>query len=180
MTAMPFLVNLMGENRDRNRAERLLDELSGIFNWAVAGARRLYRQNDFTECSVCEACVDEHRVASDPFLQFREEELLLGPEHLITSEELYRRYVDFCERNGRRARSSSEIGRQVLALPGVERKRLGGQGRPYAYSGVDCVQSSCSYVVPPRAPESDGHPRPAKCRQSKPKVRVADAGTSLA
>jgi len=166
MTAMPFMMQFAGEDRDLNRADRLLDELPGIFNWAVEGARRLYRQNDFTQCSVCQACVDEHRVASDPFLQFREDELLLGPDYRIPSDQLYQHYVEFCQRNGRLPKNSREFGKQVRALEGVERRRLGGRGRPYAYFGVDCVKSANSYVVPREPSQAPRRSQRGDCEAS--------------
>ena len=52
MIAMPFYQKFDGASRDRQRAERLLEELPGIFNWAMEGARRLYAQERFSECTV--------------------------------------------------------------------------------------------------------------------------------
>ena len=86
MIAVPFSVQFPLEKRDTHRAENLLKELPGIFNWAMAGARRLYRQGHFTICPICMACVDEHRVHSDPFQQFIQEETTLHPTASISTK----------------------------------------------------------------------------------------------
>jgi len=168
MIAMPFLVSFTGDACDRNRAERLLDELPGIFNWAVEGARRLYRQGHFTECSVCRACVDEHRVASDPFRQFVEEELQFNPDDQIPKETLYRRYRAFCEENGRRARSSIEFGRQMFALPGVTESRLGSGGRARTYRGVRFARKESPFHAPSDESSVSCRRNRRTCRPSSP------------
>ena len=65
--------------RDLDRAQRLMAELPGIFNWALAGAMRLFEQGGFTRCEVCERCAGEHRQHSDSFLEFVDEMTELAP-----------------------------------------------------------------------------------------------------
>ena len=97
---MPFLEQFTGERVDLRRVERLRAELPGIFNWALAGARRLYAQGGFTRCRVCEASVWAHRQDSGVFLQFAGERLTAAPENRIPCSELYKLYATYCEENG--------------------------------------------------------------------------------
>lgn len=136
MTAMPFNVQFSDDQIDRRRAERLRDELSGIFNWALQGAVRLYSQERFTACEICNQCAEEHRQHSDPFRQFVDEEVLLHPEHVVLTDALYSTYKEFCERNGRKPKGSSEFGKQVLDLGGVTKHRQSGGRRKYEYHGI--------------------------------------------
>src|SRR5262249_31000258 len=80
MLALPFLEQIPEDQVDPRRVERLKEELPGIFNWALAGAARLYQQGRFTSCSVCERCVEEHRHDSDPFPQVVDQRGVLGPD----------------------------------------------------------------------------------------------------
>ncbi len=134
--AMPLNVQFASAQMDRQRAARLREELPGIFNWAIEGAKRLYAQNAFTRCSVCEQCAGEHRQHSDPFLQFVDEEVVQGPEQKVVASTLYKAYVEFCQNNGRKPKSSSEFGKQVLDLPNVSKQRQGIGERKWEYLGI--------------------------------------------
>jgi P4 family phage/plasmid primase-like protien len=139
--AIPFTRRIPENQIDGRLPEKLLKELPGIFNWALAGAVRLLRQGRFTDCAVCSACVEEHRTDSDPFKQFADEWLLFGPEREVRADLLYEGYAGFCKGNGRLARCSSEVGKQVLRLPGVGKRRKGGGSRLWVYTGVALEQS---------------------------------------
>jgi P4 family phage/plasmid primase-like protien len=138
MIVVPFSVQFPVDQRDTHRAENLTNELPGIVNWALAGARRLYQQGRFTICPICAACVEEHRIHSDPFQQFIAEETTRGPDVIIHTETLYKAYVRFCESNGRKPRNSSDFGKQVCGLPGVVRQRQSIGPRLYEYRGITC------------------------------------------
>jgi len=140
MITMPFFASFTGEQADRLRGARLREELPGIFNWALAGAVRLYRQGAFTACAVCDQLGAEHRLASDPVEQFFDECAVFHPELVIQCGQLYAAYEDFCEDNGRIPKNSADFGKQVVAHAGVERRRQStqdGRGRrPYEYTGI--------------------------------------------
>jgi hypothetical protein len=89
--------------------------------------------------------VAEHRHDSDPFRQFVDERLVLGPGRQVGAELLFRKYVEFCDASKRHPRGSSEFGKQVLELPGVTKHREGGGLRPYYYRGLELA----SELAPP-------------------------------
>jgi putative DNA primase/helicase len=160
MIAVPFLKQFSPEQRDTHRAENLMIELPGIFNWAMAGAKRLYQQERFTVCPMCAACVDEHRIHSDAFQQFVQEEVVLQKDASILTNSLYESYKKFCEKNGRKARNSSDFGRQVRSLPGVTKERQSYGQRPYEYRGMTCGSLTPRFGSPERINDSTNSSNP--------------------
>lgn len=136
MIAMPFLVKFTDDQIDRNRRRDLQRELAGILNWCLEGARRLYRRQEFSACTVCETCLNGHRFASDPFLQFLDEKTIRGEHCCVKSETLYSEYANFCKENGRKQRCSAEFGKQLLCDESIQKQRRSGPGRPYFYTGI--------------------------------------------
>jgi len=106
----------------------------------VEGAKRIFQQGCFTQCDVCNECGERHRVDSDPFLQFIDEEAQLGVDQRIATAVLYNRYVEFCKENGRMSKGSAEFGKQVTSLNGVTKRRRGGGARGYEYWGISLVK----------------------------------------
>ena len=142
LIAMPFNKQFRGDQIDVERVAKLLQELPGIFNWALEGARRLYAQGGFTRCQVCEACGLSHRMNSDVFMQFEEDHLQLNPDGQIRCNLLYNAYVNYCGRNGRVPVNSSQFGQRVLRLQGVTRVRESTGERKTCYRGVALVDVS--------------------------------------
>ena len=96
MIAMPFNKQFAEGERDLDRAERLRAELPGIFNWALAGAVRLFSQGGFTHCGVCDRCAGEHRQHSDSFLEFMDEMVELGSGKRVLVDDFYQAYTEYC------------------------------------------------------------------------------------
>ena len=136
MIAMPFNRQFGEAERDLDRSTRLMAELPGIFNWALAGAMRLFAQGGFTRCAVCARCAGEHRQHSDSFLEFWEESVEVDDKKQVSTDEFYQAYVQFCANNGRRPKGNAEVGRQVLRQPGVTKARRSAGDRKYEYRGI--------------------------------------------
>ena len=143
MIAMPFQVQITGTQIDPRRVEKLLAELPGIFNWALAGAVRLHQQQTFTGCQVCLATVNDHRIDCDPFKQFVDENCLLDPNAAVRKEDLYASYVQFCISNGRKPKASSEFGKWVAELKGVTSIRETKGPRKMVYKGIGLLLVGC-------------------------------------
>ena len=143
LIAMPLFRQFDEDERDRQRADRLREELPGIFDWAVAGAQRLYQQGGFTDCAVCRRCADEHRHHSDPFRQWIEERVIMDQELAVPTHAAYKNYCEFCEANGRKPTNSSDLGKRVLAIPGIQKRKLGPRGsRKWHYTGLGLSSGS--------------------------------------
>src|SRR5205807_2033091 len=134
---MPFLEQFAGKAIDRNRATKLKAELPGIFNWALVGVRRLYRQKAFTACTVCDRALQAHRFASDPIRQFVDHEVSFGPQFQVGTAALYHAFDYWCRRNNRKPVNSAEFAARIAELPGVTIARPGTAGqRPRVFIGI--------------------------------------------
>ena len=135
---MPLYAQFTGEVCDLQRTNRVLNELSGVFNWALEGARRLRQQGHFTECEVCGACLAEHRFHSDPIWQFVAECATIGPNCSVVKRDLYDAYRHWCSDNGRQYVSSSEFGKQLVnSFKGVKAGKEGSGRRTNIYVGIE-------------------------------------------
>ncbi len=137
MIVIPFRQQFGEGSCDRERAQRLTDELPGIFKWAIEGARRLLQQGSFTNCDVCDNALAEHRVHSDPIVQFIVECVEVRDDgHRTRTGLIFDAYCAWCANNGRRAINSAEFGKYIAKCTRVRRTRSGSSGREYYYEGL--------------------------------------------
>ena len=67
LLVMPWTYEVPASERVLDLGRKIADtELSGIFNWAVAGLRRLRRQGDFTQATAVVRAVESYRSTGDP------------------------------------------------------------------------------------------------------------------
>lgn len=150
MISMPFHRQFIGAADDLSRGERLLAELPGIFNWALAGARRLHAQGGFSSCSVCDRCRQQHRFHSDPVAQFVRERCARHLSSQVVCDALYAAYRTWCEESGYRPLAKNNLGKQILALPGVRRSREPRGKRRYMYLGITVGGAAAPTLRPTR------------------------------
>lgn len=142
------------EEKDLFLGEKLQKELPGIFNWALAGLKRLIanrwrmtESSDFTKAS------KKFELESNPVKQFLEEEVQeMDWKYLennkidvaewdkyikrfsIPCDEFRRHYVQWCLEHGYDAISDVHLGRELSRL-GYEKKRVG-EERMTIYLGL--------------------------------------------
>ena len=137
---------------DVDLEEKLMGELPGIFNWAMAGYFRLKQRGHFLET---EAGKDAKMMAEElgsPVISFVREWCVVKEGKQIRSQELYDAYKRWCEEAGRarmgRTRFYEEFQR---AFPecGRVRVRFETDSNPvYAFSNIDLqerCQPACLY-----------------------------------
>ena len=157
---LPLQQQFSGDQCDRLRKDRLLEELPGVLNWALSGALRLLAQGGFTRCSVCDAARTDYQHDSDPFRQFIDERGELGRDFTVLSDAAYSAYHEFCDRNGRRPKGNTEFGRQVARLNGVTRQRETSGERRYYYLGLSVRGTAALGSHPlPLQRDQAAHPR---------------------
>lgn len=143
---IPFRVTIPVEQQDRNLAEKLMDELPGIFNWAIEGKIRLRQQGRFTESEVCSEVLIEYRNDNDPVRRFLTEEVEIKTDGMVYSEELYSGYCTWCKTEGHEPSPSRLFFRHVYKqFPGAKRARekTGNTGhRSYFIRGIRLVNSN--------------------------------------
>lgn len=137
---IPLRMRISFANReDHGLTERLASELPGIFNWALAGLRRLSARGDFVIPQSAQDTVEAIEASASPMLSFVEARCVVGARELVECGQLYRTWTSWCLLNGHKPGSDAEFGRKLrAAVPSVERTRRGrsGEYRPWFYEGV--------------------------------------------
>lgn len=88
------------ENTDPFIKEKLTSqkELSGIFNWAMEGLRRLLKNGHFSEHRTLEDVKEFMKEAQDPVNQFSKQCLTIGEhEDVVSKSGMYEYYLEFCK-----------------------------------------------------------------------------------
>lgn len=84
---LPFNVAIPEDRQDPKLAEKICAaELPGVFNWALAGLKRLRQQARFTQTEATRQAVEEHRRACNPERQFLDESCVAGAEHAVACD----------------------------------------------------------------------------------------------
>jgi putative DNA primase/helicase len=128
---------------DVSLTDKLLTELPGILNWALAGLERLDGRGRFTEPDSGQAEAEAVRRLSDPIGAFIEDWCELGDDRNITLDTLFTRYKNWCESEGRTKDSttkeifSRDLRSKIDTLV-VKRQRVNGKQTQILYGiGAD-------------------------------------------
>jgi putative DNA primase/helicase len=114
------------EKRDTRLTEKLRGEMSGIFNLALIGLKRLKKARAFTRCDQVEAARDEYKAENDTELAFVQDWCdISDTTAAVEAQRLYDAYASWCRRNGAMAKSSTKVARDWQRL-GFTRKRSAG------------------------------------------------------
>jgi P4 family phage/plasmid primase-like protien len=144
LMVLPFQVTIPPERQDPQLTATLLGELSGIFNWAVAGWGQL-RGGRFIEPKVCRELLEEYRMDSNPAQTFLLDEVRSRRGSSIPCTEVYRRYRGWCDEHGHKPVPDTQFGKDVFrAFPRVKRRKATGgrrARRPYLYAGLAWISS---------------------------------------
>lgn len=115
---VPFNQTIPTTERDPLLASKIIDnELSGVFNWVLAGLDRLLNNGRFTAADASRDALDIYRKESDSVAMFVEEE---GFEHDPLArtflKEIYPQYRTFCQQNGFVPLSSKKVRKRFEGL----------------------------------------------------------------
>lgn len=135
---VPFDLTLEENLQNKDMANRLKEELSGILNWALIGLDRL-NEKGFTVPVGNKELMENYRRDADPsraFLLDNYESSLNGA--YVPCAEIYKDYKQFCDSNGCHAMNERTFGQHVRRIfPRVERQRIGTRdNREYVYMGL--------------------------------------------
>lgn len=107
-----FTVSFFG-NEDAKLFETLKQEASGIFNWAMAGRKRLSERGRFAPHAKSEETVKEMAGLGSPIISFVDDRCNLRVGAITRTSTLYSSYKDWCSHNGLHPASSSWFGRSL-------------------------------------------------------------------
>lgn len=113
-----FNRQFLEHEQDKQRETRLMAELPGILNWALAGRTALYERGNFLIPTSSKVEVSQYRVDSDPVQQFSDEEVISDPEgkEKFASAKVYAHYKEWCTNNGYRALAINSFAKRMEAL----------------------------------------------------------------
>ena len=149
LSILPFPVTIEPERRNPDLTENLTVELSGILNWAIAGAFSLRKRRHFIEPSAGILARQQFQRESNPARLFLEECCEGDSLSVVPTVMVYQAYVEFCKSRGYRQLNETHFGREVRAtFAQVERVRLGVHedgSRPWGYQGIKMLGHLLSY-----------------------------------
>jgi putative DNA primase/helicase len=127
-----FTRRFEGAEIDPNMSAKLIEEIDGVFNWALEGLYYLLEHNAFFIPEQVDKETKLFMTTLNPMLIFMEETCELNPDKAVSTVELWEKYKDWCEEGGNRRLSRNKFYDQVvMSFPQVTRDQW----------GVDRVQS---------------------------------------
>lgn len=126
---VPFSVTIPESEQDKRLADKIIQsELSGVFNWVLAGLRRLLEQGRFTDCDAVRQQLDMYKRQSDTVRLFIDDQEYQPSTDSYTSlKDMYRDYKAFCSEDGYRAVSNREFKKRLNSYSIQTEKRNIGQ-----------------------------------------------------
>jgi putative DNA primase/helicase len=113
---IPFNRIFMETEKIPNLKEQLIDELPGIFNWAIEGLMRLRARGDFEVPSQVKTLNEKYQKESNIIRLFVEENCEVGSTYSVQSADIYQRFKEWCFLNNYKAHSSRGFKREMEAL----------------------------------------------------------------
>ncbi|HAT4340775.1 TPA: DNA primase [Clostridium perfringens] len=90
---VPFNRIFKQEEMDKNLKEKVLEELSGVLNWAIEGAKRLINNDyKFTECEAIEKVTKAYKEEQNPVEVFLKDALIYEEGNSETKKEILDSY----------------------------------------------------------------------------------------
>ena len=126
------------DDADPDLFDKLKEELSGIFSWAIFGLHRLLDQNRFTDSEETRKLMMEYRRANNPVLCFVEDRCTLGEEYETEKVYMYTEYKKYCSANGFTAMNRENFFRELyIAVNNLKQYRpRHGEARKYMLKGI--------------------------------------------
>lgn len=108
---IPFNVTIPETEQDKTLHTRIIEnELSGIFNWVLAGLDRLLNQGGFSSCEAARKALDQYRLESDSVLMFLTENgFSPSSAKEYPLKDIYHQYRTYCFDEGLRPCSSKNF-----------------------------------------------------------------------
>lgn len=122
---------------DRGLIDRLLPELPGILNWAIAGWKRLQGRGQFALPSASQGAIEDIQQHSSPIAAFLAEMCDLGPGFSVPKDEMYAAWLRWCERNGEKSPGGkTKLTQALKEAAGIGTGKPGTDDRVPSYMGL--------------------------------------------
>ena len=141
MHIVPFSVQIPKEKIDKTLTDKLLTEIDGIFQWALAGLR-LYQSEGLELPEMVSAATAEYRMEMDVVARFLEECTENSFAGMVRASDLYQTFALWAKNNNEYPMSNTKFGKEVITK--YERiKRKDG----WYYCGIVLNGASTQYTV---------------------------------
>jgi putative DNA primase/helicase len=99
---IPFSVTIAEEAQDKELAKKIISqELSGVFNWVLAGLKRLLKQKKFTYSRVVQEQIESYKKSSDTIQVFIEDEnYRKSTDAYLSLDTFFTEYKLYCSNSG--------------------------------------------------------------------------------
>ncbi len=154
-----FRRQFFGSDIDPDMAEKLLEELPGIFLWALVGLARLRERGRFEESRTTRELIAGYRTDNNPLLAFVQERCTQaktwnGAPAEEKKDDLFKAYREFCEEGGYKPLAKNHFARGLReVVPSISTKRArDGNGRVQVFVGIRLISDlDASTPAPPVA-----------------------------
>lgn len=122
-----FPAKFDGVNNNPNILKGLVipSEMSGLFNWAIAGLNRLLEKGEFGNSKSTEAARDQYERLSSPIHAFVKDMVTINSQAEMPKDAIYGAFVQYCQENGLPAMDKAVFARRLPSVvPNVTATRL--------------------------------------------------------
>ena len=146
LLVIPFNVVIPYHEQDRQLGRKLHDEISGVFNWALAGLKNFGKNNEFTITQKIDNAARSSMENENFYAQWFSECCEYGENEFSTTIDLFEDFKDFHQNDRRIVKNTTVFSRglkkYLKTFKGIElesvRKRVGAdQKRGYSISIID-------------------------------------------
>jgi putative DNA primase/helicase len=140
---VPFNRKFEGNKADLHLASRLLNELDGIFQWALRGLTRLRDQGHFTGSEATDSALAEYRRLNNPLIAFTEDKCQIVKGIYTQKDDLYEAYKKYIEKHGYQPLNQGNFFKELYAIyPQLKAVRpRTDAGRENVVEGIQVVRS---------------------------------------
>jgi putative DNA primase/helicase len=130
---VPFRITIAEENQDKTLADKIIkSELSGVFNWIIAGLKRIIENENFTHSEIVKNEVETYKRESDSVASFIDENNYKpSVNHKRLLKDLYADYKFHCQDDGNKPLSNKNFAKR-LKNQNYQIERLG-QNKTYIW-----------------------------------------------
>jgi putative DNA primase/helicase len=150
MLLVPFERTFAEQEQNKDLADKLSEELSGIFNWALEGMKSLIKNKSFIQPEKCATAISDYRRDANPARAFLEENYMeAAKSNNVCCSEVYTKYKNWCNENGYTTMNQSNFGKEVVrTFPNVEKARPSISGkRINVYQGLSEQKELCNFDI---------------------------------
>jgi putative DNA primase/helicase len=118
---IPFTETITDDEKDPDLASKIIArELPGVFNWVMAGLRRLREARKFTDCRAANQALATYRKESDSVAMFIEDEGFEKSDKRTGKDDLYQCYRDYCRNSGFYSLTKVNFGKRLVSAHKIE------------------------------------------------------------